>query len=449
MKRRKTGGKQAHEEKILIQHYSDKQENNDTSFLIRNFSFEGLLDDRAVLELECPVCGHSFSSDYFSGFFSAENIGACEKCLSISKLSKEQFREFFEKELRRKIETAENSGDEGEMDRLGQIIAKAAIVLEPLLIIFVVGFWGDRIGQYLASTQLFLARIKKALGYLPLLLAFPPKNDCNSYLTDLWRQTFIISPVVLRAYDRLSSLSGHRRFNKWINLKGDHWALTVDRNYDHIRISPNAPLPRQARHLIDLRELYWGLDPHGLINENDAPRPYVFDEQAHSQARQWLLGKGLSENDPYVCFIGRDTAYLKNAKFDTQYPLNEYRNVDIQTFIPAMEWLAGQGSASFRMGYKVAKPVITDNKQVHDYAVSGDRSEFLDIYLSSHCEFFVSSGVGLDVVPIMNSRPLLMTNVPLYVPCAINNSRMCVIFKKIYCKKRQAFLSLREIFERY
>ena len=50
---------------------------------------------------------------------------------------------------------------------------------------------------------------------------------------------------------------------------------------------------------------------------------------------------------------------------------------------------------------------------VIDYANSQYRSDFMDIYLTSKCEFFISSGGGLDGVAVIFDKPILYIN---YVP---------------------------------
>ncbi len=41
------------------------------------------------------------------------------------------------------------------------------------------------------------------------------------------------------------------------------------------------------------------------------------------------------------------------------------------------------------------------------------RTDFMDIYLSAKCKFFITSGVGLMAIPMIFRRPLLCVN---YIP---------------------------------
>ena len=46
----------------------------------------------------------------------------------------------------------------------------------------------------------------------------------------------------------------------------------------------------------------------------------------------------------------------------------------------------------------VSKPFSINSKRFIDYASLDEKSDFLDIFLSSHCHMFISTGAGLDVV---------------------------------------------------
>ena len=65
----------------------------------------------------------------------------------------------------------------------------------------------------------------------------------------------------------------------------------------------------------------------------------------------------------------------------------------------AAEKLADCGYQLLRMGSAVGKKIDTTHPGIIDYAISGKRTDFLDIYLSANCRFFISSGSGIDSVP--------------------------------------------------
>jgi len=121
---------------------------------------------------------------------------------------------------------------------------------------------------------------------------------------------------------------------------------------------------------------------------------------------------GIPPNARYICILGRDPEYLKeHLGLDLVH--HACRNVDISTYSDAALALANMGYYVLRMGSKVRDPLVVDHHAVIDYANSPLRCDFLDIYLSATCEFFVSVGSGLDSVATLFRRPIVVTN---YLP---------------------------------
>jgi len=77
------------------------------------------------------------------------------------------------------------------------------------------------------------------------------------------------------------------------------------------------------------------------------------------------------------------------------------------------EFLIAQGYYVIRMGKFVKEKFSINHPQVIDYANHDLRSDFMDIYLSAHCFFFISPRTGIDAVAQIFRRPLLLTNFPL------------------------------------
>jgi len=121
---------------------------------------------------------------------------------------------------------------------------------------------------------------------------------------------------------------------------------------------------------------------------------------------------GIPPDARYICILGRDPEYLKEHLGLDLVP-HTHRNVDISTYSDAALALANMGYYVLRMGSKVRDPLVVDHPAVIDYANSPLRCDFLDIYLTATCEFFVSVGSGLDSVATLFGRPVIATN---YLP---------------------------------
>jgi putative glycosyltransferase (TIGR04372 family) len=99
------------------------------------------------------------------------------------------------------------------------------------------------------------------------------------------------------------------------------------------------------------------------------------------------------------------------------------------------------------MGAVVKEALDVSNSRIIDYAVSGHRSDFMDIYLGAKCTFFITSGTGIDAIPEMFRRPLMNVNyVPLEDVRSWNASHL-TIFKKHWLRNEHRFMTFQEIIE--
>ena len=163
----------------------------------------------------------------------------------------------------------------------------------------------------------------------------------------------------------------------------------------------------------------------------------------------------------FVCFHNRDSAYLnKRKKRHKDFGYHDYRDSDVKNQLKAMEYITKQGGYAIRMGYLVDEPLETDNPMIIDYA-SNHRSEFMDIFLSANCKFFVGNSAGLICVAflfntpsvMLNSCPLEYVDMPkggLFIPKLVfdMNNKKTLSFKEIFDKGISSFTH-KEQFDRY
>ena len=151
----------------------------------------------------------------------------------------------------------------------------------------------------------------------------------------------------------------------------------------------------------------------------------------------------------FVCLNVRDSAYNKKLQQDFQFPAKTWghRDSDIQTYIKASEHLAQNGYTVFRMGAAVNAPLVSSSAQVIDYATNGMRTEFLDFYLGSKCEFAVSTASGWDDIPVIFNRPIMLVNVYDFFNEALLR-RNCFIYPKIFLSpETRNVLKLQDFFD--
>jgi len=185
-------------------------------------------------------------------------------------------------------------------------------------------------------------------------------------------------------------------------------------------------------------------DRYGIF-ENCRPH-LAFSKEEAELGRSNLEAIGVKNAD-YICVLCRDSAYLKSAFPKADFSYHSYRNVDISSYIPALEMLTDRGYYVLRMGSVVEKEINLSHPMVIEYASNGMRTEFLDIYLSANCRFFMSSGLGLDAVAKIFRRPILYTNIIPIEGIRGECSQDLCIPKKMWIRAERRFMTFREIIE--
>ena len=151
------------------------------------------------------------------------------------------------------------------------------------------------------------------------------------------------------------------------------------------------------------------------------------------------------KNKKIVCLYCRDGKYLSDKyNFDDT---KNIRNTNVNDLIDSLKELEKKNYLIFRMGKNVEIKLNYTSDNVIDYANSKYRSDFMDIYLTSKCEFFISSGGGLDGVAVIFDKPILYIN---YVPIGVfpvASNKFLFSYKKYFDKNKNDYLSLSKIFQ--
>jgi putative glycosyltransferase (TIGR04372 family) len=185
----------------------------------------------------------------------------------------------------------------------------------------------------------------------------------------------------------------------------------------HLKVSPfvkylwqaNRRLPGADAHIVHIRARDHDSvrDRHGLFQH--VPVQIDFTPEEHRRGRALLAQMGIPADAKYVCVHVRDALYWKSR--DPKIGRNsDFRNCDINDFLPAIRALLARGYFVLRIGHPVGAPLLLDDARFIDYS-TGFRSEFLDIYLGANCHFMISTGSGIDSIAYMFRRPILMCNI--------------------------------------
>jgi len=175
------------------------------------------------------------------------------------------------------------------------------------------------------------------------------------------------------------------------------------------------------------------------------PPHLEFTSEEEDRGKAGLSAIGIKGNNPFVCLNVRDTAYLKHIYKGADTSYHNYRDSDIQNYIMTAEALVDRGYFVIRMGIHVNEALNFKHPNIIDYATNGMRSDFMDIYLGSKCDFCITTGSGWDAIPEMFRRPMVYVNMMPLVHLHTFRTGIISITKKHVLRAAQETLTLREI----
>ena len=182
-------------------------------------------------------------------------------------------------------------------------------------------------------------------------------------------------------------------------------------------------------------------DIHNLYDKSEPTLSFTNAEQIRGEIE--LRKLGLTKNEKFVCLIVRDNAYLKTIYEDNSFVMSQdFRDCDIANFVQAAEYLTNNGYYVIRMGVKANKKFPIKNKKIIDYAYDGSRSDFMDVYLGSKCEFCISTGTGFDGIPSIFRKPVLYTNILPFGAVRTSSEKNIFITKHLINKNNNKHLSI-------
>lgn len=286
--------------------------------------------------------------------------------------------------------------------------------LRPFVLIRFGQLASTRIGHYAVDTEMYLCERDAGIHGVGRVTdiffnaSFFPFNRpyiCNRQLAKMWNRVIPVFPVARFCYIA----------NRWI--------------------------PGGRKHVTPWRR-HQTIDIYGLLART---KPHLFfTSEEESTGAKMLLELGIPEGASFVCFHSRDSAYLDAMAPRYNWRKHSYRDASIHTYMPALGELARRGYYLIRMGAVVKEPLGTANPKIIDYAVN-NRSDFLDIFLSAKCQFFLGSGAGIDGIPRIFRRAIACANLTPFEYAAMWSPNDLCIPKKLWLRKENRFLTFKEV----
>ncbi len=285
-------------------------------------------------------------------------------------------------------------------------------LFSPLILIRIGPLHSRRIGHFALNMELYLCEKKYEINtpkgrYFDLF--YLDKLVSNKQLAKMWRRKFNILP-------RFLLLPIHQ-----IN-----------------QLLPNSDYYKAASQYADR-------DVNNLLDK--CPPFLDFTEKEESKGQLDLRALGIPKGSQFVCLLVRDSGYLSSYISGRDWGYHNYRDSDVNNYILAAETLANEGIYVIRMGKNVHANLASSHPKIIDYATNGMRSDFMDIYLSANCLFFISQSSGLDAIPAIFRRPIVYVNmVPLTYFFTFKKD-ILGLFKHHIDRETNIELSFGEIFE--
>ena len=279
-------------------------------------------------------------------------------------------------------------------------------ILRPFILIRVGSLRTDCIGHLALNYDLYLC--ERDAGLHPSCsfdIFFPNKIPvCNEQLVRMWKRRLPIHRSFYYVYRAINLCSGFEQ------------------------------------HLIDTSSR----DRYGILHGSKLQLSFTREEAETGNSA--LVEMGLVDID-YVCINARDKTYKETTTPKVDWSYHDYNNMDINTYIPAIESMVDIGYSVVRMGSIVKERCNISHPKFIDYATNGMRSGFLDIYLPSKCCFFISNGTGIDSVSRILRKPILYVNVVPLEYVFADDPQDLFIPKKLWMRSERRFMTFQEILE--
>lgn len=254
-------------------------------------------------------------------------------------------------------------------------------------------------------------------------------------------------------------------FDIWFNNKfiSNKYLLKIWKRY--LRVYPRIFIEPVFNYLIKNKNLEfltdyrsWKLelkntqyvDIHKVLKKT---KPKIFfskDEIELGEAK--LKAIGINTQKPMYGFFARDDLYRGSRQTKSINSQSNIRNFDINDFKEACKFMTDNNYIGIRVGNKTLDEINFKNKNVFDYSKSGYCSDFLDIFLAFKCDFYCGGDTGIQHLPSLFRKPLIMINSHFYNSNKLTNPEILddgfvkiIIFKKIYSLKENKFVNFSNV----
>jgi putative glycosyltransferase (TIGR04372 family) len=285
-----------------------------------------------------------------------------------------------------------------------------------------------RIGHMSQDIDFYVcARNEKLFPYKKKCIDIFYTNNyvCNKFLLKLLKQQIIIFPrFLMHPTDQIN-----RFFDFFLDSEDAH---TIGRYKKDLTLTPKPPWLNK-----DIYNFYDRTPPQFKINKKEC-----------SLGLSLLKDLGINEGDKYVLIYARDSQYLEQSYPSSIWSHHNYRNIDIDNFIPATQELIKSGYKVIRVGNIVKKRMSFQHKDFIDYPYTASLCDFMDIFLIANCNFMISTSSGLDCVAQMFRKKILFPCLCPIMDTQSSSKNHMLAYRHLIDSETKKLLTLKDILGR-
>jgi putative glycosyltransferase (TIGR04372 family) len=219
----------------------------------------------------------------------------------------------------------------------------------------------------------------RELGWAPKrklkMLAAKDKVANKAYLS-LWSRyaEVVTDDAEIEKLSSISAFIGDSLYAMWVNEK-----------------------PAYFPHAIALAQGEWNKQHRAaLIGPSEAD---------NRRGRQELARMGMPADAWFACLHVREGGFWNEAGNATDSP----RVAKVASYVPALRHIVSHGGWVIRLGDKTMRP-LPKMPGVIDYALSNEKSDWMDVFLAANCRFLIATNSALFQVAMSFGVPIVATN---------------------------------------
>ena len=198
-----------------------------------------------------------------------------------------------------------------------------------------------------------------------------------------------------------------------------------------------------SKHIINIHVAH---DFHDQNLLNKYPIQLNLTKQEINKGELILKQMGIPKNAKIVCITSRDSLYLRRTHPSVDFSYHNYRDSNVNNYIPAIKALIKKNFYVVKMGKIAAKRVNIKSNKFIDYSFHPLRSDLMDFFLAYKCYFWIGNNTGLDQVARVFRKPLVLTNMAPFIALKMH-AKKNYYFLKTHVNSKNQKLSISKIFD--